>query len=211
MNNEWNRTDIGRRGMTLGGTALAASTGLVGSAVAQPAQAQTTSAATSKRPNIVMLMTDDTGWNDFGCLFRWRRHAWSSNAECRSHRRGRRDLHLLVWPGELHRGPRFVPHRALSDPLGAFDCGGAGRPELSAQGNADHCRVLSEERLHDLFLRQMAHGRQAGGLSDRARLRPDEAFCSILCRVLCLRQHNKILSPMVPEIQRRIHENTTAL
>jgi hypothetical protein len=36
------------------GVALAAP-GLVG-----PAQAQ------EKRPNIVMLMTDDTGWNDFG-------------------------------------------------------------------------------------------------------------------------------------------------
>ena len=23
--------------------------------------------AADKRPNIVMLMTDDTGWNDFGC------------------------------------------------------------------------------------------------------------------------------------------------
>jgi arylsulfatase A-like enzyme len=28
---------------------------------AQPLQAQ------DKKPNIVMLMTDDTGWNDFGC------------------------------------------------------------------------------------------------------------------------------------------------
>src|SRR6185312_17285112 len=28
-----------------------------------PAQAQATN---SQRPNIVMLMTDDTGWNDFG-------------------------------------------------------------------------------------------------------------------------------------------------
>jgi arylsulfatase len=23
--------------------------------------------AQDKKPNIVMLMTDDTGWNDFGC------------------------------------------------------------------------------------------------------------------------------------------------
>ena len=67
MNHEESRTDIGRRGMMLGGTALAASAGLVGSAVAQPTQAQSTGMETGKRPNIVMLMTDDTGWNDFGC------------------------------------------------------------------------------------------------------------------------------------------------
>jgi arylsulfatase len=39
------------------GTALAVSLAAVGSS---PAQAQ------EKRPNIVMLMTDDTEWNDFG-------------------------------------------------------------------------------------------------------------------------------------------------
>ena len=38
-------------------TALALS---LGSLIPEPAQAQ------EKRPNIVMLMTDDTGWNDFG-------------------------------------------------------------------------------------------------------------------------------------------------
>ena len=46
-------------------------------------------------PNIVMLMTDDTGWQDFG--------AYSggvgprpSHAQCRSHRQGGRDIHQLV-------------------------------------------------------------------------------------------------------------------
>ena len=38
---------------------LTATATLIGAAV--PLQAQ------EKKPNIVMLMTDDTGWNDFGC------------------------------------------------------------------------------------------------------------------------------------------------
>jgi arylsulfatase len=29
--------------------------------------AAVTAQAKDKKPNIVMLMTDDTGWNDFGC------------------------------------------------------------------------------------------------------------------------------------------------
>ena len=43
-------------GVLAAGVCAAALSGFVG-----PAQAQ------QKRPNIVMLMTDDTGWNDFGC------------------------------------------------------------------------------------------------------------------------------------------------
>jgi arylsulfatase len=40
--------------------AFAAGSLLAAAAVMSPAQAQ------QKRPNIVMLMNDDTGWNDFG-------------------------------------------------------------------------------------------------------------------------------------------------
>ena len=42
----------------VGGAVTATATG----ALVTPAAAQST-----KPPNIVMLMTDDTGWNDFGC------------------------------------------------------------------------------------------------------------------------------------------------
>src|ERR1700744_1428202 len=45
--------------VSYGLTVLTAATALIG--IAGPLQAQ------DKKPNIVMLMTDDTGWNDFGC------------------------------------------------------------------------------------------------------------------------------------------------
>ena len=53
--------------------------------------------AQDKRPNIVMLMTDDTGWNDFGAIRR-RHGARPSDAERRSHRQGRRDF--TNWYGQ---------------------------------------------------------------------------------------------------------------
>ena len=45
---------------------LTASTalGLTSCATAQPAAS---SGGGDKKPNVVMLMTDDTGWGDFGC------------------------------------------------------------------------------------------------------------------------------------------------
>ena len=68
MSDERPRNGFGRREWLLGGTALAA---VVGAATAVPVRAahaeNTAAPAGGKRPNIVMLMSDDTGWNDFGC------------------------------------------------------------------------------------------------------------------------------------------------
>jgi arylsulfatase A-like enzyme len=66
--------NVGRRDVFLRGTALAATAGLAAGGSIHTAQAQAPAptqtnapAPSTRRPNIVMLMTDDTGWNDFGC------------------------------------------------------------------------------------------------------------------------------------------------
>ena len=55
----------------------------------------------------------------FRRLFGRRQGARPSDAEHRSPCQGRRAVHELVRPGELHGGPRLVHHRAHPDPLGA--------------------------------------------------------------------------------------------
>ena len=63
----------------------------------------------------------------FRRLRRWREPR-PSDPEYRSDRQGRRGLHQLVWPGELHCGPGLVHDRTHPDPLGAISRGCAGRP-----------------------------------------------------------------------------------
>ena len=178
-------------------------TALAGTIVCPPAAAQ------EKRPNIVMLMTDDTGWNDFG--------AYSGGGVALGHPTPSVDriakegatFTELVRSGELHCGPRLVHHRAHSDPLGAVHRRRSRRQELSPQGDADHRRVLPEERLLDLFLGQVASRRQARLLSDRARLRRDEAFRRLLCRRLRLQRHLEVVPPVVPVVQPGVHQERT--
>src|SRR5215467_4179121 len=69
MSDEPSRKDMSRRDMFLGTAAFAtaAAAGVAASVVVKPTPAQAATSATGRRPNIVMLMTDDTGWNDFGC------------------------------------------------------------------------------------------------------------------------------------------------
>jgi hypothetical protein len=87
------------------------------SLAALPADAQ------DKKPNIVMLMTDDTGWNDFG--------AYSGGGAALGHPTPNIDrianegapVYILVRAGKLHGGPCLVHDGSHSDPLGAVDRG----------------------------------------------------------------------------------------
>jgi hypothetical protein len=81
--------------------------------------------AADKKPNIVILMTDDVGWNDFGYI--------SGGGANLGHPTPNIDriakegaFHQLVRPGELHRRPRLAHHGAHSHPLGAVDRGRTG-------------------------------------------------------------------------------------
>ena len=146
---------------------------LAGSALAASAQAPPNQAP-GKRPNVVILMTDDTGWNDFG--------AYSGGGAALGHptpnidRIGREGAVFTNWYGQASctaGRASFITGRipirsALSIVVAPGD------ENCAAQGDADDCRVLQEERLLDLLLGQVASRRQAGILSDRARLRRDE-------------------------------------
>jgi hypothetical protein len=97
---------------------------LIGSAAKAVAQ--------TDKPNIVVLMTDDTGWGDFG--------AYSLGSLTLGHPTPNVDrLHQLVRAGKLHRGACFVYHRAHSYPHCAVCSSRAWRRELPAQRHADHC------------------------------------------------------------------------
>ena len=166
--------------------------------------------AQQKRPNIVMLMTDDTGWNDFG--------PYSGGGKALGHPTPNVDkiaeegATFTNWYGQASctagrasfMTGRIPIRSALSIVVAPGD------PNYAAQGDADDRRVLQEERLFDLFLRQVAHGRQAGILSDRARLRRDEELRRLLRRRLHLRLHQQVVPPLVPVIQSGIQEVFTA-
>ena len=174
VSDEHTGKSLGRRDLLLRSTAAAAAAGATASAPIQLAQAQAPARAPAqpggKRPNIVILMTDDTGWNDFGC--------YSGGGAALGHptsnvdRMAKEGAVFTCWYGQASctAGRGLVSHRALSDPLRAVHRGGAGRPELPAEGDANGCRVLPEKRLFNLLFRQVAHGRQARGISDRTRL-----------------------------------------
>jgi arylsulfatase A-like enzyme len=113
--------------------------------------------AQQKRPNIVMLMTDDTGWGDFG--------AYSGGGVALGHptpnvdRLAKEGATFTSWYGQASCTAGRASFLTGRIPI---------RSALSivvAPGDENHLRKetptiadLPEERLLDLFLGQMAHG-----------------------------------------------------
>ena len=131
-------------------TAVAASAAML-SAVC-PAQ------AADKRPNIVMLMTDDTGWNDFGC--------YSGGGTGLGHptpnvdRIAKEGAVFTCWYGQASctagRASFMTGRIPIRSALSIVVAPGRRKPP--PEGDADDRRILSEKRLHDLLLGQVASG-----------------------------------------------------
>ena len=82
-------------------------------------------AAQDSKPNIVMLMTDDTGWGDFGA---YGGGASLGHPTPNVDRVAREGAVFTSWYGQasLHRRPRLVHDRTHPDPLGPIGRGGSG-------------------------------------------------------------------------------------
>ena len=82
-------------------------------AATTPVGATAPKQAAENIPDILVMMGDDIGWNNSSIY-----HRGDVYAEHWSHRKGRRDVYLLVWPAKLYRWPRGVHSlaSARSDP-----------------------------------------------------------------------------------------------
>ena len=157
--------------------------------------------AQAKRPNIVMLMTDDTGWNDFG--------AYSNGGKALGHPTPNVDqiaeegatFTELVRTGELHGRPRLVHHRAHSDPLGAVDRRRAGDQNMLRKETPTIAEFFKKNGYSTYFSGKWHLGDKPEVLSDRARLRRDEELRRLLCRRLHLRLHQQVVPSLVPVVQ----------
>ena len=181
-------------------SSLVAATALAGLAAIAPAS------AADKPPNIVMLMTDDTGWNDFG--------AYSGGGVALGHptpnvdQIAKEGATFTSWYGQASctaGRASFITGRipirsALSIVVAPGDLNYL-RPETPTIAE-----FFKKNGYKTYFSGQVASRRQAGLLPDRARLRRDEAFRRLLCRRLRLQRHVERLPPLVPGIQRRLHE-----
>ena len=92
------------------------------------------------------------------------------NAQHRSHRQGRRDLHGLLRRAELHRRAQRLLHRHASAAHRHDPAATAGQPVLPAARHAGGRQVPARSRLQHRRVRQEPPGRPHRRAADRARL-----------------------------------------
>ena len=120
MSKQANVGGLNRRAILMGGSsAIALGTAIAdahGQALqlAQAAGQPQPSAPSGRKPNILIIWGDDIG--EFNISAYNHGHDGLQDAQHRPHRQGRRAVHRLVRPAELHRRPRRVHHRAVAHP-----------------------------------------------------------------------------------------------
>ena len=142
--------------------------------------------AADKKPNIVMLMTDDMGWSDFG--------AYAGGGKALGHptpnidRVAKEGAMFTSWYGQSSctaGRASFITGRipirsALSVVVAPGDENGLKKETPTI------AEFFKKNGYHDLLLGQVASGRQARVLPDRARLRRDEGVRRLLSGCLFL-------------------------
>ena len=74
----------------------------------------TPTVAQQKKPNFIMIMTDDVGWGDLGC-YGGGGEPWLPNPEPGPNSIRGNALHKLLWAGKLYRWSGFIHYRADTD------------------------------------------------------------------------------------------------
>ena len=150
------------RKLTLGALAISSFL-LAGDVTSAHAQA-----ATTQKPNIVVIMGDDIGWMQPSIYHRGL--MVGRNTQYRPHRQRRRNLHGLSRHAELHLRTQCVLHRHVSAAHGHDPAATARQPVVSAARHAGDGRVPPRSRLHHRRVRQEPPRRPHRGSAHRARL-----------------------------------------
>ena len=129
-------------------------------------------AAQEKKPNILLIVSDDTGYGDLGPYRR--REPRHADAQHRQARRRRHDVLLLLRPAELHAGSRGDADRPHPEPQRHDDGRLPGPGRRPARGGVDAGLGAQEGGLQDLLHRQVASGRGRLRAAQRPGLRRDE-------------------------------------
>src|SRR5262249_27441687 len=153
-------------------TALIGVATLMSLSLSGPASAQAQQPATSQKPNIIMIISDDTGYGDLGPYGGGVGRGMPTPNIDRLADEGMTVFSFYARPGcdadRTHSEPQRHDHGGLP---------GAGR--RVAGGRVDACLGAEDRRLQDLLHRQVASGRGRLRAAERAGLRRDE-----VCRAL---------------------------